>query len=136
MKTYSEQEIKELEEDLPEDIICPYCKNRGYRVLLGGKILMPGEPRTEDYENWLECPRCYQVIPIYEGLKEETVADKIETVEGPFDDKTKFESVHKKLTSITGRKIVPRGRKRKRVLHDDPEIDALMRICGDHLTVQ
>ena len=136
MKTYSEQEIKELEEDLPEDIICPYCKNRGYRVLLGGKILMPGEPRTEDYENWLECPRCYQVIPIYEGLKEETVADKIETVEGPFDDKTTFESVHKKRTSITGRKIVPRGRKRKRVLHDDPEIDALMRICGDHLTVQ
>ena len=135
MKTYSEQEIKELEEDLPEDIICPYCENRGYRVLLGGKILMPGEPRTEDYENWLECPRCYQVIPIYEGLKEETVADKIETVEGPFDDKTKFESVHKKRTSITGRKIAPRGRKRKRILHDDPEIDALMRIYGDHLTV-
>lgn len=131
----TEEEIQEVYEDEPIDIVCPFCQQRGYRVLLGNKILMPGEVRQEDYENWLECPRCYEVIPIHGGLKEETVADKIEIVESPFDNKFIVETVNKKRTSVTGRKLT-RGKKRmKAVLHEDTDIDLEMRQHGDRVNV-
>jgi hypothetical protein len=75
MKTYSEEEISEYYEDEPEAIICPFCEKRGYRILLGPKILQPNEPRPADYESWLECPTSYAVIPIHEIPKEETIND-------------------------------------------------------------
>jgi hypothetical protein len=131
-RVFHQEDINELYDDEREDIVCPYCENKGYRALLGPKILMPGEPRPEDYDSWLECPRCYQVIPIYEGLKEETVSDTIETTESPFDDKATFETVHKRRTSVTGRKTAPRGikRRKKGVLHEDSDINQEMRNVG------
>jgi len=82
-RAFTQEDFNEAYEDGPESILCPYCENRGYRALLGPKILMPGERKQEDYENWLECGRCYQIIPIYEGLKQETIENAIETIESP-----------------------------------------------------
>lgn len=132
-RVFTQEDIDEIYDDEREDIICPYCEQRGYRALLGPKILMPGEPRPEDYENWLECPRCYQVIPIYEGFKEETVSDKIETVESPFESRFIVESVPNRNK---GKKIAVRGKKRrKKVLHDDPDINEEIRRHGDRVKV-
>ena len=130
MKTYNEEYFNDYEDEL-EKITCPYCKKRGYRVLLGPKILKPNEPRPEDYENWLECPRCYNLVPIHEIPKEEEIKDSIETIDNPFESgKFILESV-KKRTSKTMSK-----RSRKKIeLHEDPEINELMRIYGDRVKV-
>lgn len=132
MKTYTEEDI-DYEEDEP--IWCQMCLKRGYKVRLGGKILMPNEPRPDDYENWLECATCGWLCPIYQVEKEATIKDSIETIDNPFESKTIIESLPKR-TNRTGMKIAARGRKRdKNKLHNDPEIDALMRIYGDRVTV-
>jgi hypothetical protein len=81
LKTYSEQDIKESEDDIPEDINCPHCLERGYKVRLGGRILEPNEPRPADYENWLQCPTCLWICPIFELPKEEEIKDAVETIE-------------------------------------------------------
>jgi hypothetical protein len=130
MKTWSEEDIAESYEDAPENILCPYCENRGYRVLLGPKILGPKEPRPEDYDSFLECPTCYEVIPIHEGLKEETIKDEVETQESAFDNKFILETIPKR-SSPRGKRISAKRSKKKIRLDDDPEIDALLRAYGD-----
>lgn len=130
-RVFTQQDIDEMNEDQPEPIHCPFCLDKGYRALLAPKILMPNEQKQEDYDSWLECPRCYKVIGIHEGIKEEIVTNKIETVESPFDDKLRLETVHKKRTNKTGKKIVRGGKKRKKaVLHEDTDIDLEMRQYG------
>jgi hypothetical protein len=79
MKTYTEEEWNESYENELEDVLCQMCLKRGYRVLLGKKILMPNEPRPSDYDDWLMCPTCYWLCPIYEVPKEETVTNVIDT---------------------------------------------------------
>lgn len=117
-KVWTEEEFNELYEDEPEPIYCPYCIKRGYKILLGPKILMPNEPRPSDYENYLQCPTCYVEIPIYEMPKEETIKDTVETIDNPFDS-CKFEvQTIKKRTAKT---ISKRSRKKIK-LDDDPEI--------------
>jgi hypothetical protein len=65
----------------PEKINCPMCEKRGYLVKLGPRILMNNEPRPDDYEDWLECPTCMWLCPIYSIAKEAEVKDVIEKVE-------------------------------------------------------
>ncbi len=134
MKTYTQEDINEYYEDELEDIICPLCQDRGYRVQLGPKILMPNEPRPADYENWLQCPTCYEVIPIYEIEPEPTVKNVIETTDNPFDNKTIIESLPNR-TSKKGKKSSPKRRRNKIKLDDDKEIDTLLRIYGDRVNV-
>jgi hypothetical protein len=118
-------------EDEPEDITCPCCEKRGYGVLLGPKILEPNEPRPADYESWLQCPTCYEVIPIHEIPKEEQIKDAVETIESPFEQvKFILESV-KKRGSAVGKKQSLKKQKNKIKLDSDPEIDALLRAYGD-----
>lgn len=83
MKTYTDDDLDY--EDSPEPILCPFCLERGYKVLLGPRILGPNEPRPIDYDNFVECLKCTAVIPIHELPKEETVQDAVETIESPFE---------------------------------------------------
>ena len=46
-------------------MFCPYCKKAGFQVRLGPKILMPGETRQPDYDKWLQCTDCYEVVAAY-----------------------------------------------------------------------
>ena len=85
---YSEEEI--------ETIWCPMCKKRGYLVQLGPKILMPNEPRPDDYDHWLECSNCMWLCPIHIIPDEATVKDAIEKQETPFESKPNVESAHKR----------------------------------------
>jgi hypothetical protein len=131
LKTYSEEEINEYYDDEPEPVFCPLCEERGYRVELGPRILMPGEPRPDDYEYFLECPTCYQVIDIHAALIEATIKDAVETIESPFEQgKFILESIPKR-GSAAGRKLSARKRRNKIKLDSDPEIDALLRAYGD-----
>jgi hypothetical protein len=135
MHVLTADDIDHYEEDEP--IFCPFCLERGYKIRLGPKILMPNEPRPDDYENFLECATCGWICPIYQLEKEASIKDSIETIESPFDNKTIIESLPKRV-SKTGKKIAVRGIKRKRdknKMHDDPEINELMRIYGDRVKV-
>jgi Fe-S-cluster-containing hydrogenase component 2 len=124
LKTYSEQDIKESEDDIPEDINCPHCLERGYKVRLGGRILEPNEPRPADYENCLQCPTCLWICPIFELPKEEEIKDAVETIESPFEQgKFILESIPKR-GSAAGRKLSAKKRRNKIKLDPDPEIDA------------
>ena len=134
MKTWTQEDIDEAYEDELEDVPCPFCENRGYRVKLGPKILMPGQVRDSDYENWLECPTCYVVIPIYEMPKEETIKDTVETAETPFENKTQIIGIPKR-NSPAGKRASAKKRRNKIKLDPDPEIDALVRIYGDRVKV-
>jgi hypothetical protein len=98
---YSEEEINELYEDEPEDINCPHCLERGYKVRLGGRILEPNEPRPADYENWLQCPTCLWICPIFELPKEETITDQVETIDNPFEGEKFHVETVKKRTAKT-----------------------------------
>jgi hypothetical protein len=135
LKTYSEEELKEQYEDEIEPVNCPHCLERGYKVRLGGRILEPNEPRPADYENWLQCPTCYEVIPIHEIPKEEEIKDAVETIESPFEQgKFILESIPKR-SSPKGKKLLEKKRINKIKLNDDKEINDLLRIYGDRIKV-
>ncbi len=129
-----QEDIDESLEDELETIYCPYCMQHDYKNVLGRKILMPGEVRPDDYENYLECPTCYSVIPIHEGLKEETIKDAVETHESPFEDKLILQSIPKR-SSPKGRRITAKRRHNKLKLDEDKEINDLLRKYGDNITV-
>lgn len=111
MRIYAQEDIDEQYEDAPEEIYCPKCLERGYKVRLGPKTLLPNEPRPDDYEDWLECGTCGWLCPINAVEPEATIKDTVETIESPFESKTIIESSPKR-TNKTGKKIAARGRKR------------------------
>lgn len=43
-------------------IYCPHCRAAGFKVKLGPRILMPNETRQPDYDQWLECTDCHEVV--------------------------------------------------------------------------
>jgi hypothetical protein len=98
---------------------------------------MPYELRPEDYDSWLQCPTCYEVIPIYEAEKEATLKNAIETIDDPLENKTIIESLPNR-TNKKRKKTISKSKRRSRnklKLDDDPEIDSLLRIYGDRVTV-
>ena len=135
MKTFTEEDF-DFDDDELIKIHCPKCLDRGYQIQLGPKILMNNEPRPDDYENWLECGTCGWLWPLYEIPAQETIKDTIETSDNPHEgSKTIIESLPKRV-SKTGKKIAARGSKRKkRMLHHDPDINEEMRRHGDRVNV-
>jgi MinD superfamily P-loop ATPase len=131
MRILTAGDIEDYEEEEEEPIYCQMCLKRGYQNRMGGKILMPNEPRPPDYDEWLGCVVCGWLCPIYAAEKEAEIKDSIETQQNPFEDKLKFVSVPTR-TAEKGRKPrVKRTKKDKDKLHDDPDINALMRISGE-----
>jgi hypothetical protein len=81
MRTFTEEEFTQNDDEELEQVNCPHCEKRGYIVQLGPKILMPGEIKPNDYDQWLECPTCMWLCPIYSVAKEATIKNAVETVE-------------------------------------------------------
>jgi hypothetical protein len=133
MRILTADDIDDYEDDEP--IWCPLCLERGYQVRLGGKILMPNEPRPDDYDNFLECATCGFLCPIYQIEQEATIKDAVETIDNPFDSKTIIESLPRRNFHKTGKKLNPRSKGKKRMLHEDPEINEEMRRHGDRVNV-
>jgi len=99
---------------------CPHCKAAGFRVKLGPKILMPNEVRQPDYDQWLECPDCCEIVAAYVVEHDATIiVDDIPTVETPFENTTEIIGAHAKRTSAAGKKAAAI---RKRPTHKDKEI--------------
>lgn len=111
-----------------DDVVmfCPHCKAAGFKVKLGPRILMDGETtRPPDYENWLSCPDCYEVVAAYvvEG-DASIIRDEIETVETPFETQTVIMGAGPKRTSVKGKQATARRyREKNRPHHKDKEID-------------
>ena len=132
MPVYTEDELDWDDEDTT--IFCPFCEQRGYKNVLGGKILMPGEVRPDDYENFLQCAVCYEIIPLHEAYYDATISDVIEKSENPFEQgKFHMESIPKR-NSVAGKKASKR-KSNKIKLDEDPEIDALLNAYGDNARV-
>jgi len=81
---YTEEDLEDNEE--LEKLNCPFCIKVGLHIPLGPKILMPNEVKQPDYENWLQCSRCAEIIPIYQAEKEESIKDEVTTIQNPFEE--------------------------------------------------
>ena len=125
------------EPDEFEQIFCPKCLERGYKIQLSGKILETNEPRPEDYDQWLQCGACYWLCPIHEAYKEELIKNSIVTIESPFDNNSIIESLPNRTTHTLGKKPTKskRRNRNKLKLDPDPEIADLLRIYGDRVNV-
>jgi Na+-translocating ferredoxin:NAD+ oxidoreductase RnfC subunit len=135
-KIMTQEEFEFWDDEMPEPIYCQICLKRGYQIHLGPKILKPNEPRPDDYENWLECGTCGWICPIYQVEKEATIKDSIETIESPFESgKFQLETIPKRAAEQHRKPRPKRIRKDKNKLHEDKEIDALMRVYGDRVKV-
>ena len=133
MRVYTEDELDW--DDETTSILCPYCEQRGYKNVLGPKILGPQEPRPDDYENFLQCAVCYEIIPLHETYQDATISDVIEKSENPFEQgKFYMESIPKR-SSVAGKKLSAKKRQKKIKLDEDPEIDALLKAYGDNVNV-
>jgi hypothetical protein len=124
-----------IEEDDLTDVFFWLCLKRGYKVQFGRKILQPNEQRPADYDHWLQCPRCYNLCPIHEAAKDETIKDTIETQDNPFEDKFQSVSVPTRAAEKGRKPRAKKIRKNKNKLHEDPEIDALMKRHGDRMKI-
>jgi len=129
------EDIEDYEEQEP--IFCPACEERGYKERIGPKILMANEPRPDNYEDLWECAVCGLSGDVSQIPKEEQIKNMIETTDDPLADKTIIESLPSRSFYKTGKKVARSrpGKRKKKVLHKDPDINALMRIYGDRVKV-
>ena len=117
----------DFDEDAPEIIYCPPCEKLGFKVIM--------VPKVDDTENFMMCPDCGWLCPIYEIEPEAEIADTVEPAESPFEsNKFVSESIPKRATEA-GQKASAKKRSKKIQYHKDNEIDALMRIYGDRVKV-
>jgi hypothetical protein len=123
------------EDTEPLSLYCPKCLERGYQNRLRPKILMVNEPRPDDYEDWFECIECGHIHHYVEIPATETIEDTIEKQSSPYEDRLQLVSVPTRAAE-KGKKPRPkRTKKDKNKLHDDPEINELMRIYGNRVKV-
>jgi hypothetical protein len=129
----TQEDIEDYDNDTPEILFCPFCAKVGLEVVLGPKVLLPQEEKQPDYSDFLQCTKCARVIPIYQAEPEATIQDSVNTIENPFEEqKGQVLSAFKKRKSKTGK---TRRKKDKNKLHEDKEVNELMRRYGDRVKV-
>jgi len=119
----------DLEDEELEPLLCPFCQKVGLNVHLGPLIIMPGQVKQPDYDQFLQCARCAEIIPIYQTEPEPTIQDSVATIENPFDEsKGQVLAVSKdsKTQKRTRNKLKPSS---------DNELNELIRIHGDNLKI-
>lgn len=80
---------------------------------------MPGEKREPDYDQFLQCTDCFEVVAAYVVEHDATIIrDDIPTVETPFENTTEIISVAKR----TSRQGIKARKKRNRPTDPDKEI--------------
>jgi hypothetical protein len=126
MRILTSEDFEDYEEE-NDPIFCPTCLNRGYQNRIGPKILMPGEPKSENYEDFWECAVCGLNGDISQIAKEATVKNAVETVESPQDDKLKLVSAHKRRT----KKKVTRHINKHIRQTNDPDIALAIKQVGE-----
>ncbi len=48
---------------------CERCKKHGFLSVLQERIYPPDEPIPSDHNEWKQCHRCDEIVPIYETKK-------------------------------------------------------------------
>ena len=118
---------------------CPKCRAAGFQVKLGPRILMPGEVRQPDYENWVQCPSCAEIIATHVIEHDATIIrDDIETVDNPFEsNQSEIIGANPRRTTKAGRiKLSKRRKQMNRPTHSkDKDIDREMQRHGDRVKV-
>jgi hypothetical protein len=100
---------------------CPHCLSCGFRVkmLVGQRILMVGEQRPPDFDQFLNCPDCHEVVAAYVVEHDATIIrDTVETVNNPFENQTEIIGMSKR----TSKQGIKARNKRNRPTHPDKEI--------------
>lgn len=64
---------------------CPKCLSRGTKTKLGEKIQMNDEPPKVDDDQFMQCPKCYLIVPIYNVKFQGDIYSDLEIVDNPFD---------------------------------------------------
>ena len=73
---------------------------------------MPGQKREPDYDQWLQCPDCYEVVAAYVVEHDATIIrDDIPTVETPFENTTEIMGAVAKRSSAAGKLRLTKRRK-------------------------
>jgi hypothetical protein len=87
---------------------------------------MPGQKREPDYDQWLQCPDCNEVVAAYVVEHDATIiVDDIPTVETPFEDTTEIMGAVPKRSSPAGKRATTKRRRERYGPHNkDPEIQA------------
>lgn len=75
---------------------CPRCATVGLKIKLGERLYEEGQPIPEDHDNWCQCHRCGEIIPLYEILSDTEYEPIINLPDNPFDSGSKFESTKKR----------------------------------------
>jgi hypothetical protein len=52
---------------------------------MGPKIILAGEKREPDHDNWLQCPECAWLCPIYQAEPEPQIKDSAEIIESAYE---------------------------------------------------
>jgi hypothetical protein len=91
-----------------------------------------GQQRPPDYENYLQCHQCGNIIPVYEAASTPQIKNSTETIDNALEQgKFVLDSIPKRGTIKGNKEADKRRRERTRTHHKDPEIDALLRIYGE-----
>jgi len=79
-------------EDNEDPIWCPYCDKVGLKVILQQlQELEPGMG-APDIDNYLYCPSCKRIVPVYATKPDVDYAPVVDLVETHFDVGSKFAS--------------------------------------------
>jgi len=97
-----------------EDIVyCPYCSKVNVKSKLGPRIYDDNEPLPYDADQFMQCPKCGKIIPLYDIKEELSYGPIVDVISNPFDSGTDIKAVEKR----TGKK-----RKKKKDEGVDPEL--------------
>lgn len=100
---------------------CPRCEKRGDKTRLGEKILLNNEPPASDHDQWLQCPKCYCLVPIFNVKYEGEIYSDLDTEDNPFDySKADILGIDSRLKSRV------KGVRRRQSSMKDQEIDGLV----------
>ena len=113
--------------------IISHCKEYGFKVKLQAHILMDGETRGPDDENFLSCPSCYETVAAHtvEG-DASIIRDEIPTIETPYENTTEIMGANpRRMTKAGQRALSKRRKERDRQHHKDSDIDREIRRHGE-----
>jgi hypothetical protein len=111
---------------------CHHCKDYGITSKLGPRQVKKGEEPGPDWDMFRQCPACGTIYGLHEVKSEQSVSGFAQTTDNPFESqKGIVMSIPKRSTEAGKRELDKRRRERLRAHHDDPEIDALLRIYGE-----
>jgi hypothetical protein len=113
--------------------LCHHCKEYGMTSKLGVRqVMKEGEEPGPDWDQFRMCATCGTIYGLHEVKTEQSVSGFTQTSDNPFESqKGIVESIPKRSSPAGKRELDKRRRERLRAHHEDPEIDALLRIYGE-----